>query len=80
MPEPTAVTKDRFRELEKTVSALDDRVKHLQSGLQASKIGAPARRFWILTGSRQARAFMSSVCNQHIRPNTKVPTHDGPHT
>ncbi len=80
MPEPTTVTKDRVRELEKTVSALDDRVKHLQSGLQASKISSPTRRFWILTGSRQAGAFMSSVCNQHIRPNTKVTTHDGPHT
>jgi hypothetical protein len=77
MPEPTPVTKEWIIQLEKTVAALDDRVKHLQAGLGAATVGSPAKRFWILTGSRQTRAFMSSVCNQHIRPNTKVMAHDG---
>jgi hypothetical protein len=80
MPALTSVTNDQLIKLEQTVAALDDRVKHLQAGLGTAKITAPAKRFWILTGSRQTGAFMSSVCNQHIRPNTKVTTHDGPST
>ncbi len=96
MPEPTSVTNDQLIKLEQTVAALDDRLKHLQAGLWTAKITSPAKRLWILTGSRQTRdrakrlwiltgsrqtrAFMSSVCNQHIRPNTKVTTHDGPST
>ena len=75
MPEPTPVTKEWILQLEKTVAALDDRVKHLQAGLGTATVGSPAKRFWVLTGSRQTRAFMSSVCNQHIRPNTKVMAH-----
>ena len=80
MPEPTSVTNDQLIKLEQTVAALDDRLKHLQAGLRTARITSPAKRFWILTGSRQTRAFMSSVCNQHIRPNTKVTTHDGAST
>lgn len=77
MIEPTTGTNDPLLEQKKAIPVSNDRVKHLRSGLQASKISAPARRFWSLRGSRQAREFMSSVCNQPIRPNTKVTTHDG---
>jgi hypothetical protein len=80
MPALTSVTNDQLIKLEQTVAALDDRVKHLQAGLRTAKIAAPAKRLWILTGPRQTGAFMSSVCNQHIRPNTKVTTHDDPRT
>ncbi|MBK8276473.1 MAG: hypothetical protein IPK92_11765 [Nitrospira sp.] len=80
MPALTSVTNDQLIKLEQTVAALDDRLKHLQAGLWTAKVTSPAKRLWILTGSRQTRAFMSSVCNQHIRPNTKVTTHDGPST
>jgi hypothetical protein len=76
MPEPTPATTDQLIQLEKTVAALDDRIRHLQAGLGTAKISSPAKRFWILTGSRQTRAFMSSVCNQNVRPNTKVTAHD----
>ena len=80
MPALTSVTNDQLIKLEQTVAALDDRLKHLQAGLWTAKVTSPAKRLWILTGSRQTGAFMSSVCNQHIRPNTKVTTHDGPST
>ena len=77
MPEPTPVTKEWILQLEKTVAALDDRVKHLQAGLGTATVGSPAKRFWVLTGSRQTRAYMSTVCNQHILPNTNAMAHDG---
>lgn len=80
MPALTSITNDQLIKLEQTVAALDDRLKHLQAGLRTAKLTAPAKRLWILTGSRHTRAFMSSVCNQCIRPNTKVTTHDGPNT
>jgi len=69
-------TNNRLIELEKTVAALDDRVRTIQWGLWPSMAREPKKRFWSLIPPRQDWAFMSSVCNQRVRPNMKVTPHE----
>ncbi len=68
---------NRLIELEKTVAALDDRVRNIQSGLWPTTERGPKRQFWRLIPPRQEGTFMSSVCNRLVRPNRKVAPHDG---
>ncbi len=76
MSAPTPETTNRIIELEKTVAALDDRLRNIQSGLWPAMVSGQKRRFWSLIPPRQDWAFMSSVCNQRVRPNMKVTPHD----
>ena len=78
MPDTTAETKNRLMDLEKTVAALDHQLRNIQSGSQSAKTGSLVTRFWSLMSSKQERALMSAVCNQRVRPNMKVMTHDSP--
>ncbi len=77
MTAPPPETNNRLIELEKTVAALDDRVRNIQSGLWPTTVREPRRGFWSLIPPRQEGAFMSSVCNRRVRPNMKVTPHDG---
>ena len=76
--ERTTRTKDQLINLERTVAALDNRLQSIQWGLQRSHAGSLIERFWSLMRSKQGRGFMSAVCNQRVRSNTKLVTHDGP--
>ena len=78
MIEATAGTTDRLMDLEKTVAALDDRLRNIQSGLWQSKPSSLTDRLLNLMSSKQKRAFMSAVCNRPVRPNMKVANHDSP--
>lgn len=74
----TPETTNRLVELEKTVAALDDRVRNIQSGLWPAMANGQKKRFLSLIPPRLDGAFMSSVCNQRVRPNMKVVPHDSP--
>ncbi len=76
--ERTTRTKNQLIDLERTVAALDSRLQSIQWGLQRSHAGSLIDRFWSLMRSKQGRGFMSAVCNQRVRSNTKLVTHDGP--
>lgn len=76
----TPEANNRLIELEKTVAALDDRIRTIQSGLWPSTIRESRRGLWSLIPPRQDGAFMSSVCNRRVRPNMKVTSHDGRNT
>lgn len=65
--------KDRLRELERTVSALNGQLRDMQWELQQTKCSSVKARLWgNLLGPRQSRVYMSAVCNRRVRPNTKV--------
>jgi len=80
--ERTTRTKDQLMDLERSVAALDNRLQSIQWGLQRSHAsslhaGSLIERFWSLMRSKQGREFMSAVCNQRVRLNTKLVIHDG---
>ena len=80
--EQTTRTKDQLMDLERSVAALDNRLQSIQWGLQRSHAGSLhtgslIERFWSLMRSKQGREFMSAVCNQRVRLNTRLVTHDG---
>jgi hypothetical protein len=76
--EGTPLTKDQLIGLERTVAALDSRLQNIQWSLQRSATGSLVERFRSFMRSNQGSRFMSTVCNQHIRSNTKLASHDGP--
>jgi hypothetical protein len=68
--------KDRLRDLERTVNALNGQLRDMQWEIQQAKGSSMKERLWgNLMGPRHSRMYMSAVCNRRIRPNTKV-THE----
>ncbi len=78
--EQTTLIKGHLRDLERTVAALDNRLQSIQWGLQLSTIELLVGHFRSVMRSQPRSRFMSTVCNQHIRSNTKLASHDGPRT
>jgi hypothetical protein len=76
--EQTAVTKHQLVNLERTVAALNNRLQGIQWGLQRNTTGSLVERFRRLLRSKQGSRFMSTVCNHHIRSNTKLASHESP--
>ncbi len=76
--ERARLTRDHLMVLERTVAALDNRLQTIQRDIQRSQTGSLIGRVWNLLRSKQGRGFMSAVCNQRIRSNTKRGTHDSP--
>ena len=72
------LTRDRLMDLERMVTALDNRLQSIQGGLQRIAAGSLVERFRSIMRSKQRSRFMSAVCNQHIRSNTKLASYDGP--
>ncbi|WP_455379479.1 hypothetical protein [Petrachloros mirabilis] len=72
------ISKERLMDLERTVEALNGRLRDMQWELQQVRGQSLTERLWknFMT-SRQGSAFMSTVCNRRIRPNTKVLDHVG---
>ncbi len=75
-PEQPPVTNDRLTDLERTVAALDSRLRTIQWGLQRTHSGSLRTRLWSFMRSNPSTEFMSAVCNQRIRSNTKRVTHE----
>lgn len=76
--EQTVVTNDRLMDLERTVALLDNRLRTIQWGLQRDHTGSLKKRLWSFMRSTPERKLMSAVCNQRVRPNMKVATHESP--
>lgn len=76
--EPISLTKDQLVDLERSVTALDNRLQHIQWGLQRNTAGSFMERFRSFMRSRQRSQFMSTVCNRPVRSNTKLTSHDRP--
>lgn len=73
------LTRDHLMDLERMVTALDNRLQSIQGGLQRIAGGSLVERFRSIMRSKQRGSrFMSTVCNQHIRSNTKLASYDGP--
>lgn len=70
--ERTTLTKDHLMGLERTVAALDNRLQDIQWDLQRGQASSLIERFWSLMRPKQGRRFMSAVCNQRVRSNTKL--------
>jgi hypothetical protein len=72
------ITKDRLMDLERTVDALNGRLRDMQWELQQAKAGSLTEWFWknVMSPS-QGNAFMSAVCNRRARPNSKVVDYAG---
>lgn len=71
MPQQHLAT-TRLMDLERVVDMLNRQLRALQRDLQHQKYGSLAERIRInLAGFRRHQIFMSTVCNQHFRPNIK---------
>jgi hypothetical protein len=72
------ITKDRLMNLERTVDALNGRLRDMQWELQQAKAGSLTEWFWknVMSPS-QGNVFMSAVCNRRARPNSKVVDYAG---
>lgn len=78
MTERNVATKDRLMDLERTVSALNGRLRDMQWELQQKKACSLTERLWRnLMSPRQESEFMSAVCNRRARPNMKMVSHAG---
>lgn len=75
-PEQPIVTNDRLTDLERTVAALDSRLRTIQRGLQRTHSGSLRKRLWSFMNSKPRAEFMSTVCNQRARSNRKLVTHE----
>lgn len=75
-PEQPVVTSDRLMDLERTVAALDNRLQMIQCGLERTHAGSFKKRFWSFMRFNSNGEFMSAVCNQRVRSNTKLVTHE----
>lgn len=65
-------TSNRLMDLERVVVMLNGQLRALQLELHQAKGGSLAERLRInLASIRRNHIFMSEVCNQRIRPNTR---------
>jgi hypothetical protein len=72
-------TTDRLVDLERTVEFLKGQVRKMQGELHGAKaMPIPIRLWRNLVGLKGRQEFMSAVCNQCVRPNTKLVTHVEP--
>ena len=74
----TPLTQNQLMDLERSVVALDNRLQSIQWGLQRATASSFLGRFRSLLQSKRGRQFMSTVCNQQVRSNTKLTSHDSP--
>lgn len=75
-PEQPVVTNERLMDLERTVASLDSRLRTIQWGLQRTHGGSLRKRLWSFMRPNPNAEFMSAVCNQRVRSNTKRVTHE----
>ncbi len=76
--EHTTLTKNHLMDLERMVAALDHRLQSIQWGQQRNAAGSLVERFRSFMRLKQGNRFMSTVCNQRVRSNTKLASYDSP--
>ena len=68
----TTMAHHRLMDLERVVEMLNEQLHGLQKELHQAKSWSPTRQLRnTVLNLRRNRLFMSAICNQHIRPNTK---------
>ncbi len=75
--EQTPLAKNQLMDLERSVAALDNRLQSIQWELKRSTAASIVKRFRTFIRSKQESRFMSTVCNQRVRSNTKLVAYDG---
>ncbi len=64
---------DRLVSLERTIHSLNGQLQEVRCELHHSKLQPLPVRFWRnLVRFTSGQEYMSAVCNQKVRPNTKV--------
>ena len=67
---------DRLVDLERTVEFLNGQLRKMQGELYRAKaVPLPIRLWRNLLNLKGRQEFMSTVCNQCVRPNTKLVPH-----
>ena len=62
----------RFIDAERIIELLDGQLRIWRQELHQTKSWSPTRQLRnTVLNLRRNRLFMSAICNQHIRPNTK---------
>ena len=70
---------DRLIDLEQTVDSLNGELRKIQWDLYRPKTEPLPIRLWRnLVSLKGGQEFMSAVCNQRARPNTKMVSHVDP--
>jgi hypothetical protein len=70
---------DRLVDLERTVEFLNGQLRKMQGELYRAKaVPLPIRLWRNLMSLKGRQEFMSAVCNQCVRPNTKLASHADP--
>lgn len=69
---------DRLVTLERTIDSLNGQLREVRWELGHTKPDPLPVRLWRnLVGPKSEQEYMSTVCNRHVRPNTKVVPHGG---
>jgi hypothetical protein len=69
----------RLVDLERTVDSLNGQLRKMQSHLyRAQAEPLPVRLWRNLVSHKGGQEFMSAVCNQCVRPNTKKVSYSSP--
>ena len=72
---------DRLIDLEHMVESLNGELRKIQWDLYRTKTEPFSTRLWrSLVSPKGGQEFMSAVCNQCARPNTKLVPHADPRT
>ena len=72
------VAADRLVDLERMVDSLNGQLREMQGELCRTKAKLfPVRLWHNLVSLKGGQEFMSAVCNQRARPNTKMVSHAG---
>ena len=70
---------ERLIDLERTVDSLNGQLRKMQWDLYRAKAEPLPVRLWRnLVSVKSGQEFMSAVCNQCARPNTKMVSHADP--
>jgi hypothetical protein len=70
---------ERLVDLERTVDSLNGQLRKMQWDLYRAKAEPLPVRLWRnLVSVKGGQEFMSAVCNQCARPNTKMASHADP--
>lgn len=71
--------RERLVDLERTVDALNGRLREMQGELYRAKAEPLPVRLWRnLASLKDGQEFMSAVCNRRARPNRKMVSHADP--
>jgi hypothetical protein len=73
---PLTLAHNRLMDLERVMEMLNEQIRGLQKELHKAKSWSAAGQLRSnVISLRRNRLFMSAICNQRVRPNTKEVSH-----